>query len=57
LALRANHWSKRRTAGSTIGLNAEGVRESGDPPVIVEDLSLEPSDYYELPDATSITGV
>jgi UDP-glucose 4-epimerase len=33
---------------STMGVYGEGVRESGDPPVITENLSLEPSDYYGL---------
>jgi UDP-glucose 4-epimerase len=31
---------------STMGVYGEGVRESGDPPVITEDLSLQPSDFY-----------
>jgi UDP-glucose 4-epimerase len=31
---------------STMGVYGEGVRESGDPPVITEALSLQPSDYY-----------
>jgi|SRR5215213_3403114 UDP-glucose 4-epimerase len=31
---------------STMGVYGEGAREAGDPPVITEDLSLEPSDYY-----------
>jgi nucleoside-diphosphate-sugar epimerase len=29
-----------------MGVHGEGVRESGDPPVIAEDLSLEPSEFY-----------
>jgi len=33
---------------STMGVYGEGAREAGDPPVITEDLSLEPSDYYGL---------
>jgi UDP-glucose 4-epimerase len=31
---------------STMGVYGEGVRESGDPPVITEDLSMQPSDFY-----------
>jgi hypothetical protein len=31
---------------TTMGVYGEGVRESGDPPVITEDLSLQPSDFY-----------
>jgi hypothetical protein len=31
---------------STMGVYGDGVRESGDPPVIIEDLSLQPSDFY-----------
>jgi UDP-glucose 4-epimerase len=31
---------------STMGVYGEGARESGDPPVITEDLSLQPSDFY-----------
>jgi UDP-glucose 4-epimerase len=33
---------------STMGVYGEGAREAGDPPLITEDLSLEPSDYYGL---------
>ena len=33
---------------STMGVHGEGVREAGDPPLLTEDLSLEPSDYYGL---------
>jgi UDP-glucose 4-epimerase len=29
-----------------MGVYGDGVRESGDPPVITEDLSLQPSDFY-----------
>jgi UDP-glucose 4-epimerase len=31
---------------STMGVYGEGVRESGDPPVITEDLFMQPSDIY-----------
>ena len=31
-----------------MGVHGEGVREAGDPPLLTEDLSLEPSDYYGL---------
>ena len=33
---------------STMGIYGEGVRQAGDPPVMVEALSLEPSDVYGL---------
>jgi UDP-glucose 4-epimerase len=33
---------------STMGVYGEGARQAGDPPVIKEDLSLKPSDYYGL---------
>ncbi len=33
---------------STMGVYGEGVREAGDPPVVTEDLPLEPSDVYGL---------
>jgi UDP-glucose 4-epimerase len=33
---------------STMGVYGQGAREAGDPPVITEDLPLEPSDYYGL---------
>jgi UDP-glucose 4-epimerase len=29
-----------------MGVYGEGVRESGDPPVVTEDLSTQPSDFY-----------
>jgi UDP-glucose 4-epimerase len=34
--------------GRTMGVYGEGAREAVDPPVITEDLPLEPSDYYAL---------
>ena len=33
---------------STMGVYGEGSREAGDPPVMTEDLPLEPKDYYGL---------
>jgi UDP-glucose 4-epimerase len=33
---------------STMGVYGEGAREAGEPPMITEDLSLEPSDVYGL---------